>query len=211
MINPFSIAEMPQTKPGTPVWEMALQYPLQGRWKLDDYLGYYIEQKLVELDRGCLRFLTPYSVTQARLQKSLAHILDNLCNQYQLGELCYASLPLILSEQLALMPDLYVIQREDLDEKQEYPRFARLVIEIVSDQHEDQLLDYVVKKKDYEYHKIPEYWIVDRFEKTVTVFNLVGMSYLSSGTFRDHESIQSKFFKTLNLTPVQIFNSDEDE
>jgi Uma2 family endonuclease len=51
--------------------------------------------------------------------------------------------------------------------EQEKPSIA---VELVSRRKRDRQRDYVDKRKEYMAIKIPEYWILDRFQRTLTVF-----------------------------------------
>jgi len=58
-----------------------------------------------------------------------------------------------------------------------------LVAEVVSAGAEDKARDHVVKRREYEEAGIPEYWIVDPFEETITVLVLDGPMYRELGVF----------------------------
>jgi Uma2 family endonuclease len=48
-----------------------------------------------------------------------------------------------------------------------------IIVEFVSSRKRDRDRDYVAKRTDYEKIRVQEYWIIDRFEKTMTAHILV--------------------------------------
>jgi Uma2 family endonuclease len=53
---------------------------------------------------------------------------------------------------------------------------------------------------------IPEYWVVDNQQKTVTVFELVDQLY-EAREYREGETIISSIFPTRNFQVEQILNA----
>jgi Uma2 family endonuclease len=80
-----------------------------------------------------------------------------------------------------------------------------LVIEIVSPGETNRSRDYVDKLKQYEDRGIPEYWIVDPQDQTISVLKLEVDHYVQLGVFRAKNLIQSEIFPMLVLTPDEIF------
>lgn len=52
-----------------------------------------------------------------------------------------------------------------------------IVVEFVSKAKRSHLRDYEEKRREYEKLRIPEYWVFNRFEKSLTVFVLAGTRY----------------------------------
>lgn len=108
-------------------------------------------------------------------------------------------------------PDLTVLQEEHVKqlEQRNTVRLAMasplLVIEIVSPGETNRSRDYVDKLKQYEDRGIPEYWIVDPQDQSVTVLKLEVDHYVQISVFREKDVMQSKIFPTLILTPDEIF------
>ncbi len=59
---------------------------------------------------------------------------------------------------------------------------ADLVMEIVSPDNPER--DTRVKRRDYAEGSVPEYWIVNPLDDTITVLQLVGEAYVEHGVFR---------------------------
>jgi Uma2 family endonuclease len=89
------------------------------------------------------------------------------------GKVLFAPLRWRIREQKSRAPDIVLMRRADDPRRQN--RFwlgADLVVEIVSpDKPERDLVD---KRNDYAKAHIPEYWIVDPRDATITVLQLQG-------------------------------------
>jgi Uma2 family endonuclease len=79
-----------------------------------------------------------------------------------------------------------------------------LVVEVVSDS--TRKTDYRAKRVEYNVLNIPEYWVVDNQQKTVTVFELVDQLY-EAREYREGETIISSIFPTRNFQVEQILNA----
>lgn len=79
-----------------------------------------------------------------------------------------------------------------------------LVVEVVSES--TKTADYRTKRSEYAVLNIPEYWIVDPLEETVTVCTLVEGFY-DATQFRGSDRITSPTFSALQLTAEQVFIS----
>ena len=87
-------------------------------------------------------------------------------------------------------PDLLLLR--DAADPRRQNRFwlgADLVVEVVSE--DDPERDTVEKVADYAEAGIPEYWIVNPIEETITVLALAGAAYTAHGVFRRGERATS--------------------
>lgn len=87
-------------------------------------------------------------------------------------------------------PDLLLLlDANDPRRQDEFWLGADLVIEIVSVDKPKR--DTEEKPRDYAEAHIPEYWIVNPLDETVTVLTLAGDSYAERGVFRRGEQAKS--------------------
>ncbi len=103
--------------------------------------------------------------------EELGHILRTYKSDHQAG----SALDKTLSEQYVRLPDSR--RRADRviwaglgrvpDSKTDVPA---IVIEFVSKRHRDRVRDYEEKRREYLAIGIQEYWIIDRFQRIMTVF-----------------------------------------
>ncbi|MGB3137788.1 MAG: Uma2 family endonuclease [Nodosilinea sp.] len=82
-----------------------------------------------------------------------------------------------------------------------------LVVEVVSPGELQRERDYVAKRRQYEDLGIPEYWIINPQEQTVLVLAQNNQGFTSLGTFSGAQCIESAQFKTLDLSPAQLFTA----
>jgi Uma2 family endonuclease len=66
----------PQSQRGTPVWEVAALFPLQGQWDEDEYLALETNH-LVEFEDGCVEFLPMPTYVHQLLLLELSDQLRN--------------------------------------------------------------------------------------------------------------------------------------
>jgi Uma2 family endonuclease len=106
------------------------------------------------------------------------------------GKVQYAPLRLQLRSGKHREPDLLLLRdANDPRRQNRYWLGADLVVEIVSPDDPDR--DTKIKRVDYAEAGIPEYWIIDSQEETITVLWLAGDTYTEHGIFRRDETATS--------------------
>ncbi|MFM7426600.1 MAG: Uma2 family endonuclease [Elainella sp.] len=111
------------------------------------------------------------------------------------------------------MPNLVVLKPEHLPliEKRLTIRVEaappHLVAEVVSPGDANRRRDYQRKRAQYQARGIPEYWLIDPAQQTVTVLELQAGRYQQIGSFQAEQPLQSSLLTHLSLTliPKQIF------
>jgi Uma2 family endonuclease len=157
--------------------------PLQGLWTETQYLT-LTEQTthLIEFTDGVIEVLPmPTDKHQAISQFLFLALLAIL--QRIGGKVQYAPLRVQIRTGKFREPDLLVVL--DAHDPRRQNRFwlgADLVVEIVSP--DDPERDTKVKRADYAEVGIPEYWIVNPEDETITVLTLAGDVYREHGLFR---------------------------
>lgn len=107
-------------------------------------------------------------------------------------------------------PDLVILREEhrNLTQKRLFVRSEmpapQLVVEIVSPGNENHKRDYTTKRKQYQERGIPEYWLIDPEQRTLTVLVLKDGLYSQFGTFAQGNQIQSPSF-ALRATAEELF------
>ena len=79
---------------------------------------------------------------------------------------------------------------------------ADLVLEVVSP--DDPGRDLVVKRADYAEAGIPEYWIVNPIDETVTVLVLAAAEYRKHGVFRPGQQADSPLLPGFSINVVMM-------
>ncbi|MCX7109747.1 MAG: Uma2 family endonuclease [Proteobacteria bacterium] len=166
-----------------PAWDVSRQFPAQGAWSEDEYLNLPYS-RLVEFDLGRIEVLDMPSELHQALVLFLYEALIAYVRRHKLGRVLVAPLPVKLWEGKMREPDLLFMRREHASRRHEnYWSGADLVMEVLSPN--DPNRDKITKRQEYARAGIPEYWLVDPLEKTVTVFTLPGQAdeYAICGTF----------------------------
>ena len=86
----------------------------------------------------------------------------------------------------------------------DYWRGADLVMEVVSP--DDPERDTQVKRGDYAEARIPEYWIVNPMDETITVLTLAGGEYAEHGVFRGAQQAESASLEGFVLGVADVFD-----
>jgi Uma2 family endonuclease len=200
------------TRQGTPVWEMAYFYPVQGEWSESEYLSLESHQFLVEFDNGYLEFLTMPTMEHQSIVAYLYELLVAFVRSHQLGKVWFAPLPVRLWTKKYREPDIIFLTNERLNqnidqypERDRYPAGADLVIEVVSDSVQDRYRDLVEKREEYAQAGIAEYWIVDPEQKRITVLHLSGKKYGVHGEFGEEERATSPLLDGFEVEVTAVF------
>ena len=172
---------------------------LQGIWTETQYLKITNGcNRLVEFTDGRLEILpTPTRRHQAIL-RALFLALFPFVRELG-GNTFFAPLRLRIGDGRFREPDLLLVKDADDPRNQDdYWRGADLVAEAVS--ADDPLRDTRDKRSDYANAHIPEYWIVNPIDETVTVLLLAGDEYRDHGVSRRGEEVESS--KRSSARPV---------
>ena len=155
---------------GEPTWNIVHLFPNQGHWNEGDYLD-LATNHLVEFSQGVIEVLPMpsqhHQFCVAYLYRALfAFLLSN-----QLGEVVFAPLKIKLWEGKFREPDILFMLKENKHKRGEtFWHGADLVMEVVSP--DDPKRDTEVKRLEYAKAGIPEYWLVNPINETITVFML---------------------------------------
>jgi len=149
---------------------------LQGNWTVEQYLRLTNHTNLLlEFTDGELELLYKPTDKHQAISKFLLFILSAFLDPRG-GTVFYSPLRLQIREGKFREPDLMLLlDANDPRRENRYWRGADLVIEIVSE--DDPERDTVIKRADYAEGHIPEYWIVNPIDETVTVLKLAGEEY----------------------------------
>lgn len=160
----------PDTEPGTPVWQVAELFPRQGEWSADDYLKLETN-RLIELSDGSLEFLAMPTEWHQLLALYLYRRLAEHCDATAAGLAMAAPFRVQVAAGRFREPDVIFLSREQFSRRERlFWRGADLVMEVISEDDPDR--DLVMKRAEYATAGIPEYWIVDPRDESVTVLTL---------------------------------------
>ena len=160
--------------------------PDQGHWREEEYLA-LDTNRLIEYSHGRLEVLPMPTFSHQRLVAFLYRSLMGFIEERGLGVVMFAPLRIQLWRGKFREPDIVFMATEHADRLDEqFWRGADLVMEVVSP--DDPQRDRVTKRREYAQAGIPEYWIVDPTQRSITVLTLDGQAYALHGEF-DESSI----------------------
>jgi Uma2 family endonuclease len=155
----------------------------QGTWSEEEYLALDTNW-LVEFSNGRLEILPMPTTSHQILVDYLHSLLKAFASAHDLGTTLFAALRVLLWPGKYREPDVVFMRKEHADRiREEFWQGADLLMEVVSNDPEDRRRDLVTKRREYAKARIPEYWIVDPKDETITVLRLSGTRYVVHGTF----------------------------
>ncbi|MFO0966531.1 MAG: Uma2 family endonuclease [Gemmataceae bacterium] len=160
-------------------------------------------KRLVEYTDGFLEILAKPTTLHQVISKRLLYRLA-ACVVPVGGQVFYAPLRLRIRPGKFREPDLLLIlDQADQRVMDRYWLGADLLVEIVSEDDPDR--DLVQKPIDYAAAGIPEYWIVNPGEETITVLALRRKKYRLHGVFGVREQAKSATIEGLAVDVSEIF------
>jgi Uma2 family endonuclease len=179
---------------------------LQGLWIVEQYLKLTNQtNRLIEFTDGIIEVLpTPTKCHQA-ISKLL--FLAFLAVVQRLGgDVFYAPLRLQVRPGAFREPDLLlIIDKNDPRTQDAHWLGADLVVEIVSPDKPKR--DTEEKPLDYATAGIPEYWIVNPLNDTITVLVLDGETYGEHGVFQRGQRVVSKLLNGFSVSVDEVFDA----
>ena len=181
--------------------------PLQGLWTEEQYLRLTDQTNhFIEFTEGHVEVLPMPTRKHQAVSRFL--FLAFLAFVSRLGgTVFYAPLRVRVAPGRFREPDLVLLL--DVNDPRNQNAFwlgADLVVEIVSP--DDVERDTVVKRADYAAAGIPEYWIVNPAEATLTVLKLAGDAYIAHGVFRRGETATSALLQGFTVSVDAVCDAE---
>lgn len=182
-------------------------WPLQGLWTEEQYLRLTDQTNhFIEFTEGYVEVL-PIPTRKHQAISRFLFLALLACVQPLGGMVFYAPLRVRVAPGRFREPDLVLLL--DVNDPRNQNAFwlgADLVVEIVSPDHAER--DTVLKRADYAAAGIPEYWIVDDAEGTVTVLRLDGSAYVAHGVFRHGDTATSALLQDFTVPVDAICDAE---
>ena len=156
--------------------------PSQGNWSDDAYLWLTDHtSRLIEFTDGHVQELPRPTFTHQAVLAFLYRLFHGYLKPRG-GVVMFSALRMRIREGKFREPDLLMFRdRSDPRGQDRYWLGADLVVEVVSSDDPDR--DLVEKRADYAEGGIPEYWIADPRDETITVLTLKDNVYVEHGVF----------------------------
>ena len=179
---------------------------LQGLWTEEQYLRLTEHtRRLVEFTDGRLEVLPMPTDRHQAVSLFLLVALDAFIRQRG-GKVLFSGLRLRIRKDKFREPDLLLLRdAQDARRGNDYWRGADWVAEVVSSDRPAR--DTVTKREDYAEARIPEYWIVNPIDETLSVLVLEGDSYVEHGVFRRGECASSVCLEGFSVSVAEVFDA----
>lgn len=180
--------------------------PIQGLWTEEQYLAMTDHStRLLEFDNGYIEVL-PMPVPEHQKLLALLYELFVAFVRPRGGITLFSPLRVQIRPRKFREPDLVVLRdAKDPRQQKRYWLGVDLAVEIVSD--DDPERDTRVKRADYAEAGIPEYWIVNPLDDTITVLVLEEEAYMEHGVFRRGERATSQLFAGFSVSVDEVFDA----
>lgn len=202
--NSFPTPAHPFPQRGEPSWDLALMYPLQGGWSVENYLR-LDTGLLIEYTDGFVRVLPMPSILHQWIVRFLFEMFNAYVCRHELGDVFFAPLPVQLTPIKYREPAIVFVRPERIETLKGQPVGADLAVEVVSEGKENWERDYVEKRQEYAEAGIGEYWIVDPQEKKITVLSLEGSQYREHGVFSVGDTATSELLVGIEIAVKDVF------
>lgn len=153
-----------------PAWNIARLFPFQGAWSEEDYLA-LPDNRLIEYSHGIVEVLAMPSYAHQVIVAWLYEMLLSYARSHGLGRVIFSPLRIRLWAGKYREPDIMFMRQENRRRiHNQYWDGADLVMEVLSP--DDPAKDAEIKRREYAQAGIPEYWLVNPMDETITVFTL---------------------------------------
>lgn len=150
----------------------------------------------------------PRFIHQLLSMRVTSQFLDYL-KKNPIGEIL-ATPGLIFSDFDGVIPDLIFITHERIDEilnkkDEKFHGAPEIVIEILSPGRVNARRDLQIKRELYEIYRVPEYWVVNPFEKEIIVFRRGDEGLRQARIYRENEAVETPFLPKFKLKIRDLF------
>lgn len=180
--------------------------PLQGLWTREQYLALTDDSRyLLEFTDGVLEVLPMPTYQHQRIVRFLLFALFTFIAPRG-GTAIQSPLRLEIRPGAFREPDvLLVLDMNDARCQEPFWLGADFVVEIISP--DDSKRDTQVKRLEYAQAGIPEYWLVDPRNETITVLTLVGQAYSEHGVFGRGQQATSVLLPEFTVQVAAVFDA----
>ena len=197
----------PTTKPEEtfePTWEIAQLFPAQGHWSVEEYFSLGTNH-LIEFSHGLLEVLPTPTQSHQLLMAALYESLCSFVRGRELGMVLFAPMRVQLWPGKFRQPDIVYMAAAHADRLgEQFWQGADLVMEVVNPNDPER--DTVTKRREYAQAGIPEYWIVDPADASITVLTLHGQEYALHGEFVAGEEASSELLEGFKVEVGEVFS-----
>lgn len=186
--------------------ELKFQFPRQGEWTYEHWLQFPNDGWKYEIIDGVLHMSPPPTINHQDVATELIARMRLYTRQHKLGVVLAAPTGVRLPTQaVPVEPDLLFVrnERRHLIAERYVEGAPDLVVEVLSRSNADY--DRTTKYTQYEQAGVTEYWIVNYWDETIMVYNLVDQHYQLSGLFQNGDTATSQVLTGFQIAVTDLF------
>ncbi len=175
-------------------------------WTYKDYLKLN-DDKRYEVIKGRLYEMPAPVPLHQKVSRNLGFTLWGFIKKFEMGEIYYSPIDVVLSEDVVLQPDIVFVSkgRMNIIGEKAIMGSPDLVVEIVSPTTIRR--DTVVKKEIYETFGVKEYWLVYPDERAIEVWALGEGGRYELYSFAEKDGkVKSEVLKGLEVDLKEVFD-----
>ena len=173
----------------------------------EDYLHYsnQVEERY-ELHDGVLVTMSPPTLKHILISEFIQELFKNEVKRQSLSLYCLREIGVRTGYRKVRLLDVAVFEKQPLQDLLNQTAIfdiaPLLAVEVVS--QESIQRDYRYKRSEYAAMAIPEYWIVDPLQNSISILNWVEGFY-EVQSYVGEQQLASILFPQLVITPAQLF------
>ncbi|HKI35335.1 MAG TPA: Uma2 family endonuclease [Gemmataceae bacterium] len=166
--------------------------PIVGPHTWEDFCAIVSEDQKADLIDGVIYMASPENTDANEMFVWLITLMELFVEEYQLGKIYGSRVAARLTKKTAPEPDIVFVSKKNLHRVKRggIEGAPDIAVEIVSPDSIQR--DYDLKRKKYEEAGVPEYWIIDESEETVTLLRLS-----TDGKYREVKPKKGEFHSTV--------------
>ena len=170
----------------------------------EDYCNAPEDVRYELLDGELVIVPSPKEIHQ-RIQLAIGMALALFVQNHALGRLYFAPFDVLFTDNDVVQPDLIFVsnEREHIVTEDNIQGAPDLLVEIHSASTADR--DKYFKRGLYERHGVVEYWMVDPYDKTVTVLRLGEDRYETAAIYGEGQTLASPALSGFTLDLDELF------
>jgi Uma2 family endonuclease len=162
-----------------------------------------------ELIAGDLHVTTQPSLEHQLVSDAICRELYIWARRWAAGSIAVSAPGIILAADEAFAPDVvwYSAERLQASRRPDGKFYGPpdLAVEVLSQGAKNAKRDRELKPARYAFWGIPEYWLVDRFTRTVLIYRLLGPAYELAATLTASDTITSPLLPQFQCPVAELF------
>ena len=187
--------------------EVKFQFPRQGEWTYEHWLQFPNDGWKYEILDGVLYMSPPPTINHQDVATELIARMRIHSRLHKLGVVFAAPTGVHLPTQaVPVEPDILFVrnERRHMIEERYVEGAPDLVVEVLSRSNADY--DRTIKYAQYERAGVTEYWLVNYWDETITIYNLVDQNYRLTALFQNGDTATSQVLTGFQIAVTDLFH-----